>query len=168
MSDDDRDDPQPKRMIYEIRRRVQAARNQYWAEGVDGEISNQTHRELAIACLQYYDVLYEFRGESVLDEGDFPDISIIRDRVGHRVPQRQEQPGLSRPAKTTMVPAVTMVPVDRILDLTEDLDDLAKKLGFAAKAAETTPHNDIDHDDLRALLANRGQDEALEKVPGGG
>ena len=32
----DRDDPEPRQMIYEIRRRVQAARNRNWAEGVDG------------------------------------------------------------------------------------------------------------------------------------
>jgi len=135
----DRDDPEPRQMIYEIRRRVQAARNRYWAEGVDGEVSDETHRELATAVLQYHDVLYEFRNESVLSSDDWPDIAEIRERVGRKARQRTQQGGLSRPATVTLVPAVTQVPIEDVLQLSEDLDDLAKTLGFAAAVEATRP-----------------------------
>ena len=142
----DRDDPEPRQMIYEIRRRVQAARNRYWAEGVDGEVSDETHRELATAVLQYHDVLYEFRNESVLSPGDWPDIAEIRERVGRKARQRTQQGGLSRPATVTLVPAVTQVPIEDILQASEDLDDLAKTLGFGAKADTQTDVFGIDPD----------------------
>ena len=165
---EERDDHEPRRMIYEVRRRVQAARNRFWSEGVDGSVSSDTHRELAVAALQYHDVLYEFRDESIIEEGDFPDISPIEERIGRKVQKPVKSAGLGRPVKMQAVPAVTEIPVEQLVQATEDLDDLAKKLGFGAKAAERTPHNEVDHDDLRALLDHRGQDQALEKLPGGG
>lgn len=141
---DDRDDPEPRRMIYEIRRRVQAARNHYWSDGVDGEISEETHRQLAVTTLQYYDVLLEFRDESIIGEEGFPDISVIRDRVGERANVVAPSPGLGRPDKPDTVPAVTQVPVERILQLSEQLDDLAKQLGFGAKAETKTDLYGVD------------------------
>ncbi|CAI49734.1 uncharacterized protein NP_7010A (plasmid) [Natronomonas pharaonis DSM 2160] len=165
--DDERQDRAPRRMIHDMRRRVQMVRNQYWDEGVEGQVSVQTHKELAAACIQYYDVLYEFRDESVLDDGDFPNIAPLRQRLGQRVERHQPSAGRGRGVSTQTVPAITEIPVEEILQLTEDLDDLAKKLGFGAQARETTPHDDIGHEDLAALLEARGQDDALEKVPGG-
>ena len=129
---DDRDDPEPRRMIYEIRRRVQAARNQYWANGVDAEVSDRTHRELAIAALQYYDVLYEFRDEPVLDEDDWPDVEVLRERVGKTVRRRERSDVFGEQSTVRQVPAVSEVPVEQIVDITENLDDLAKTLGFGA------------------------------------
>lgn len=129
---------EPESVIYEIRRRVQAARNRYWREGYDGDV-NDCHRELAVAVLQYYDVLHEFRDESVLDPEDFPNISLIRDRVGKKVQQRVSQPGLKRPEKVELVPAMEQVPVEEIVELTEDLDDLAQKLGFGASVSNARP-----------------------------
>jgi hypothetical protein len=166
MMPDERDDAAPRQMIYEMRRRVQRARNHYWSEGVDGEISNEVHRELAVAVLQYHDVLLEFRDESVLDKTDFPNINKLRDKVARRVYATVPSGGRGRGSEVDEVPAVTTVPVDEILEMSEQLDDLCKKLGFGAKAKEKTEHNDIGHDDLAHLLEQRGQDEALEKVPG--
>lgn len=141
---DDRDDPEPRRMIYDIRQRVQMARNRYWADGVDSQISNETHRELAIAALQYYDVLYEFRGESVIGDSDWPDISPLRERVGQTVTRRTQSDAFGEPTTTEEVPAVMLLPVDEIVELTEELDDLAKTLGFAAKADEVTDVYGVD------------------------
>jgi len=161
-------DREPKRLIYEMRRRVQAARNQFWSEGVEGHLSNQTHLELAKATLQYHDVLYEFRSSNAIDESDWPDISPLRARVGRRIEREVDSAGRGRGKTTKTVPAVTEIPVEHIVELTEELDDLAKKLGFGAAERSVTEHNDIEHDDLAALLEARGQDEALEKIPGGG
>lgn len=143
---DERDDPEPRRMIYEIRRRVQAARNQYWADGVDSDLSTETHRELAIAALQYHDVLYEFRDESILTDDDWPDVEPLRERVNKTVRRREQSEVFGEPATTTEVPAVRTLPTERLVELTEDLDDLAKKLGFGAKADEQTDVYGIDPD----------------------
>jgi len=140
----DRDDPEPRRMIYDIRRRVQAARNQYWAEGVDSNVSERTHRELAVATLQYYDVLYEFRDESVLTDNDWPDINELRDRVGKTVTKRTHSGVFGETTTTNEVPAVTMLPADRIVTMSKDLDDLAKRLGFSATADSSTDVFGID------------------------
>jgi len=150
---DERDDPEPRRMIYEIRRRVQAARNQYWADGVDAEVSDRTHRELAIAALQYYDVLYEFRDESVLEEDDWPDVEVLRERVGKTVRRRERSDVFGEGTTVREVPAVSEVPVADIVDMTENLDDLAKTLGFGAEAVSgdselyTIKHDTEHYDD---------------------
>ncbi|MDB2293724.1 hypothetical protein PM085_15815 [Halorubrum ezzemoulense] len=143
---DERDDAEPRRMIYEIRRRVQAARNRYWADGVDSDLSTETHRELAIAALQYHDVLYEFRDESILTEDDWPDVEPLRKRVNKTVRRREQSDVFGEPATTKEVPAVQTLPTERLVELTEELDDLAKKLGFGAKAEEQTDVYGIDPD----------------------
>lgn len=139
-------DQEPKRLIYEMRRRVQAARNQFWAEGVEGRLSHETHLDLAKTTLQYYDVLYEYRDEDGLDEDDWPDVSPLRDRVGRRIERETKSAGRGRGTSTESVPAVTEIPVEHIVGLTEELDDLAKKLGFSAPAKASTPRTQIDND----------------------
>lgn len=146
MSSRDRDDPEPRRMIYEVRRRVQAARNLYWADGVDSNVSDQTHRELAIAALQYHDVLYEFRDESVLTERDWPDVEPLRQRVNKTVRRRQESEVFGEPSTVKQVPAVRELSTEQLVQITEDLDDLAKKLGFGAKAEKKTDVYGVDPD----------------------
>lgn len=142
----ERDDPEPRRMIYEIRRRVQAARNRYWADGVDSDLSTETHRELAIAALQYHDVLYEFRDESILTERDWPNVQPLRERVNKTVRRRQESDVFGEPSTVKEVPAVRELSTEQLVQITEDLDDLAKKLGFGAKAEEQTDVYGIDPD----------------------
>jgi len=142
----ERDDPEPRRMIYEVRRRVQAARNRYWADGVDSDLSSETHRELAITALQYYDVLYEFRDESIISERDWPDVDPLRDSVNKTVKVEQESNIFGEPDQIDDVPAVQTLSVEYLVELTEDLDDLAKKLGFGAKADEKTDVYGVDPD----------------------
>jgi hypothetical protein len=132
---DDSDDPQPKRMVYEMRERVQRARNIYWEEGVDGHRSTQTKKRLAAVTIQYWDVLFEFREESVLEEGDFPDISRVRSRIGETTDVPAAAGGRSRGGGTKTVPAIAELSADELLELTERLDDLANKLGFGAATA---------------------------------
>jgi len=134
-------------------RNERTARNQYWADGVDAEVSDRTHRELAIAALQYYDVLYEFRDESVLEEDDWPDVEVLRERVGKTVRRRERSDVFGEGTTVREVPAVSEVPVAEIVDMTEDLDDLAKTLGFGAEAVSgdselyTIKHDTEHYDD---------------------
>jgi hypothetical protein len=131
-------DQQPKRLIYEMREHVQQVRNLVWDAGIDGELSVANKRRLAKAAIKYWDVLYEFRDESVLSEGDFPDIEPVRQRVGRKteVPVASARRGGGEDMKP--VPAVDELDDWFLIELTEDLDDLAKKLGFGASAESGT------------------------------
>ena len=128
-------DPQPTRMIYDTRRYVQQIRNRFWREGVGGGFSPATKRELATAAIQYWDMLYEFRDASVLDEGDFPDVSPIRERIGQQTEVVTKSKRLGQSTTIKLVPAITELDDWYLVELTERLDDLAKKLGFSAKEA---------------------------------
>ena len=153
MSDDDRGDPQPKRLIYDIREHVQRVRNRFWEEGVNGQFNPQTKRLLATAAIQYWDVLYEFRDETVLNDGDFPDVSPVRSRIGETTEVLGESNRRGGGQEMRTVPAVTELDDWYLIELTESLDDLAKRLGFGATAKDTTPHDDIGHEDIAALLS---------------
>ena len=131
---DEQSHPQPARMIYDTRRHVQQVRNEFWREGINGGSAPGTKRELAAAAIQYWDMLYEFRSESILDEGDFPDISPVRDRIGEHVEVLAESKRRGKSKELKTVPAITELNDWYLLELTEDLDDCAKKLGFSAKA----------------------------------
>lgn len=133
--DDDSSDPQPKRLIYQKKEQLQAVRDRFWEEAVEGELNPRTKRYIATVAMQFWDALHEYRDESVLSEGDFPDISPIRDRLGRqtRVPSKTPRRGGGQRLRT--VPAINELDDWYLIEVTEQLDDLAKKLGFAAKAA---------------------------------
>jgi hypothetical protein len=145
---------------------VAEIRRALWERGSDGVFDERLKRKLAAAAVSYYEALQIYKGETVVDDDDFPDMRPIRDRMFRekRVRTRCKRAGDGYTYKT--VPAVSELNGEYIIDVTEQLDRLAKQLGFEPSARDTTPHDDIGHDDLAALLDNRGQDEALDKIPG--
>jgi hypothetical protein len=130
----DSEDPQPKRLIYEKKAQLQQIRDRFWEEGVEGRFNPRTKRYIATVALQFWDVLYEYRDESVLSEGDFPDISPVRERIGRMTEQTTRSNRRTGELTVTQVPAIDELDDWYLIELTEQLDDLAKKLGFAAKA----------------------------------
>ncbi len=135
----DSGDPAPRRLIYRAREQLQLARVNVWEEGVHGEYSVETKLTLATSVLTLWDMLFEYRDESVLDEGDFPDVSELRSRVGEQTTRRRESAGLGRGSVTETVPAVSEIPLGRLLTLSKELDDLCRKLGFSAEAQSKRP-----------------------------
>jgi len=144
MSDDGNSDPQPARMIHDIRRHVKQVRFQYVDELRDCRLSTQTKRELASAALKYWDVLYEHRNESILDDSDIPDLSPIEDRLGETVQVRVSSKRLGQKTTTKQVPAIDGLNPEFILEATRKLDDMAKKLGFAASVEEKMATYGVD------------------------
>lgn len=121
------------RIVFETRRELQRVRNQYWREGVYGEVSEQTHLELAEKTIEMYDVLFEYRGESVLSKEDFPDMSELRSCIGRMTTIYSNAAGDTPNVEPQRVPAVLQIPVDRIYEKSKELDDLANQLGFSAE-----------------------------------
>lgn len=154
---DDAADREPKQLIYEMRREVQRVRNQYWEEGINGGSSDKIHLELAARTLQYYDVLYEHRDEESTDDDDWPDISPLQDRVNKRIKEFEESTGRGRSVTTVERPAILDVPVGQIIAISEELDDLAKRLGFSAAVDETTPRTKLDGELLEEVEEWRKQ-----------
>jgi hypothetical protein len=111
-------------------------------------------------------VLSNYEDETVLDDGDIPDIDPIRDRLGHTTTVVGQRAGRGRGSQRQTVPAVDELDFWYLEGVANDLEAAAKKLGFWASAKEQTPHDDPDHDDLKALLEARGQDDAIENLPG--
>lgn len=140
--DDRNDDPQPKRLIYEKKEQLQQIRDRFWAEGVEGGLNPQTKRYIATVALQFWDVLYEYRNESILSEGDFPDISPVRDRIGRQTEVVSTSKRLGQSTTLKRVPAVNELDDWYLIELTEKLDDLANKLGFSASATTSRPMYD--------------------------
>jgi len=122
----------PLQLIYDVRRRVQAARSRYWAESVDSDVSETTHRALAVVAMQYHDALVEYRNELAQPEDDWPDISPIHDAMGKTIERRVQTDVANEPSHIERVPAVQTIPTDVIVQITEQLDDVANQLGFAA------------------------------------
>ena len=165
MSDEDGSDAAPKALIYEMRRQVQTARNQYWRQGAYGTCTDETHIRLAEVAVEYADVLHEYRDEMILDDGDMPDMDALRDRIGKKIERFEEAPGRTSALRSVSVPAVLEIPAEDIVQKTKELDDLAKKLGFSAAARNKTANTESTQDDLVHLLTARGQEKALENLP---
>jgi len=95
-----------------------------------------------------------------------PDVEPLRDRLGHETKQlQQSSAGLKRGGGYDWQPAVLDVAVEDILELLDQLDDAANKLGFSASATEKLPNDRASEDDLKALLETRGQSEAVDNLP---
>jgi len=163
MNDDET--PQRRRMIDEIRRHVRQVRFRFIDEYRDCRLRTQTKRELASAALKYWDVLHEHRNESILDGGDFPDVGPIRERMGRRVQISAKSKRLGKSRTTKQVPAIDQLNPEDIISVTRELDDCAKKLGFAAATTDSIPNDRASEDDLKGLLEARGQTEAVENLP---
>ena len=128
-SSDDTSGGRPeRRIIAETREEMQRVRNVMWAELATGEATEQTQIRLAEMVVSYWDVLREFRDEV----SDWPDISEIRGRLGQKSRRPADAAGLNRGTTFKTYPAVLDVPATRLLEVSQQLDDIAHELDFSA------------------------------------
>jgi hypothetical protein len=128
---DERDDPQPKRLIYQMRERVEQARSRYNRERKYGSVSDETHLLLVEVVVEYHDVLYEFRNVKPV-KGDFPDISDIREKMGQQATVYEEAPGDTTNQRPATKPAALTIDRARLESAITELNDTAFRLGFSA------------------------------------
>jgi len=148
-------DRQPKELIYEMRRQMQAARNRYWQQQVTGSISEQVHQELATRLVQYHDVLHEFRDHA----NDWPDISAVRERLGREVEVQTEGTGLGRGWQLERRPAITQIPAEQLVEMSKQLDDIACDLGFSAPVTEGPDKDVISQEVVKSTLDDNESDK---------
>lgn len=156
-----------RRIILERQERLEDVLDMFSQRAATVDLTPGMKRRIAVHITNYHRVLSTYHDETVLDDEDIPDISPIRERLGRttRVPSSSNRRGGGETFQQR--PAVDELDFWYLEQVARDLEAAAKKLGFWASVADTTDHDEIGHDDLRHLLANRGQDEALEKLPGG-
>jgi len=131
MASETADDPQPKRLIYEMRERVQQARNRVRQEQKRGGLSEGTHLDLAEVVVEYHDVLWEHHDEKPVKD-TFPDISDIEATFGELTYVAEEAPGDTDNLRDVAKPGPMAVSTDRLIEASRDLDATAKALGFSA------------------------------------
>jgi len=146
MSDEDRDDSQPRRLLYEMQKRLETVRRRVRREQAFTDVSENAHLQLAEAIVEYHDMLYKYRSEQAVSD-EFPEIPDIRERMGETAYIMQQAPGDTDNQRPVKRPALLELSTQRLLDAARELEDVTLTLGFAPSAnAETTHRTEIDDD----------------------
>lgn len=131
-------DADPEQLVLRRKRHVQRVRDLIWTDGVDGGITVDAKRKLAIAAMSYWDVLRDYRDESVVDDDDWPDMQPIHSRIGETTKVAVEAPGfLDRGTTSKEVPAVAELDAATLIDITEQLDVVAAEMGFGVDISQS-------------------------------
>jgi len=102
----------------------------------------------------------------VIDDGDIPDISPIRQRLGRTTEVEAATGRRGGGVAYEERPAVDELDYWYLEDVARKLEAASKKLGFWPDAKETVHNDRVSEDELKALLETRGQDGAVENLPG--
>ena len=125
--------------------------------------------DVVAATADYYDALADYRDERAID-GDWGDhIDLDPNRLLEETAEIERSVSSPNPnaSRSADVPLGATVGPERLLALGKQLDAVAKDLGFAAAAKDTTPNEEATLNDLRGLLKARGQTRALDNLPEG-
>lgn len=166
---DDQDDQIPRRRFYEVQERAHAVVSEYRSLALDGGAPESFKSVLGRAVLDYRAALRKHRSETAIkNEWEEVDEAIapIREAVGRQVAVEVEATGRTRASQTQFRPAIQQLPFQYLVQVIEELDDLAKNLGLSETVRDETPGDEADMSDLRHLLKSRGQKEALRNLPG--
>jgi hypothetical protein len=131
--------------------------------------SGETKREVACALADYHDLLHDYRDERALqtpwDERE-PHPDEIATVIQQTTTVEKPLPRRGNATKSEEVPFAHTVAPQWLLAVADELDAIAKELGFAASASDPVPEDEATMDDLRGLLKARGQETALGHLPG--
>ena len=167
MSDADDGVNRYERIVRQRIERMEQVLDEVDRQGTHLNVSPGLKRELVSAIVSCHRVLAVLQDESVLDDGDIPDVTPIRSRLNRQTRVRTSSKRRGQSVAYESRPAVDELPINYLIQFSVQLEQAAKKLNFWASGPEQTGHDDFDHGDLADLLDHRGQDDALEKVPGG-
>lgn len=109
-------------------------------------ISPTVMREVAIRIVNFHRVLSKYENETVLDDGDIPDISPIRTRLGDTAKVKVNAAGMGRGKTYRDVPKVDELDFWYLERVANELEAAAKKLGFWEEAKSKTEVFGVDPD----------------------
>jgi hypothetical protein len=132
MASERRDDPQPKRLLYNMQERLETVRRRVQRQRSTTNLTDGAHLQLAEAIVEYHDMLHKYRHHDAVADR-FPDIADIRSRMGQTTVVYQEAPGDTSNTKPVEQPALLELNTDRLLQAAFELEDASLTLGFAAQ-----------------------------------
>lgn len=147
-SEQDSDDRQPKRVVYEHELAALAAIKEYrqWKFS-DRPVPDTITRQLAEEALAFREVLHKYRTKDALDpEWGDRDIHWIDDYQNRTVLVEEPSPRRNSNTVTEERPAILTVDPERLIDVIRNLDDIADELGFSATIEESTPRVEINNE----------------------
>jgi len=168
MNDDAPGPNRAKQLIQDRQERLEDTLDVVSHRAANLDVSPELTSELAVHILNYHRMLATYRDESAVSDDDFPDVGPIRNRLGETVEITTDSKRRGRGRTVKEVPAVEELDFRYLERVADQLEQVAKKLGFWADAATKTPHNQAAQDDLEALLGARGQDDAVANLNGRG
>jgi len=170
MSSRDRDSgegaAQEKHIIRERLEQLELVLDLFSQHAADVNLTPTMKRRIAVVVVNNHRVLSNYEGESVIEDGDIPNISPIRQRLGRttevETPTKRRGGGVAYEER----PAVDELDYWYLEDAARQLEAVSKKLGFWPDATDTVHNDRVSEGDLKALLETRGQTEAVENLPG--
>jgi hypothetical protein len=157
--------PGAERLIQDRLQRLEDVLDAFSQRAAAVDLTPTMKRQIAVVIVNTHRVLSTYEDESVLDDGDIPDISPIRNRLGRSVEMPTQSSRRGGGQTFHDVPAVDELDYWYLEQAGRELERAAKKLGFWAPAKETVPNDRVGEDDLKALLESRGQDDAAGNLP---
>jgi len=145
-NDADRDDRQPKRVVYEHELAALAAIKEYRRlKFSEQPVPDAMQRQLAEEALAFREVLHKYRREGALDpEWGERDIHWIDDYQNRTVFVEEPSARRNDNSKTRERPAILAVDPEQLVDVIRELEDIADELGFSATIEESTPRVEIN------------------------
>jgi translation elongation factor EF-1beta len=165
MSDPEAADQRPRQRIYDARESMHEARLALKTENMAGSPSMTTRRRFCAVLSAYYDVLKEHRDDPALDPPwDERRVDWIDRWVQEDVTRKVEPSGTGYGTREREVNKLASAPISRLLDGADELDRIAKDLGFAAETTDHTPEDEFGLTELYHILTVRDQEQPAEEV----
>jgi hypothetical protein len=162
--DDDEGGRGFRRMVRESKEEAYHARRQLRRELP--EASMNTKLEVAAALCDYRDVLSDYHDEGALKTPwEDRNVDWIDDALSETVTVEESLNRRGHATRKREVPRAAAVDATDLIDVGNQLDAIAKELGFAASTKDVTAGGKATEDDLMGLLTARGQDDALDRLP---
>lgn len=130
------------RLILDAQQQMDQARTVYYQERAENGVTAETHAHLHSSLLRYYSILRRYRDENHAEEAWTEyNLDALDDMI--RGTEVVEEPTPGRGSGTRTVRRPKRVSPELAVELSFTLDDIAKDLGFAAKATESTPRTEV-------------------------
>lgn len=134
---DDGTDAPWRRMIQERQERLENTLDVIDQRQTAGGVTPEAKRELAAAVVSVHRLLAQYHDETVLDDGDLPDVAPIHERLGRTAKVKTDSPRRSGGRTYRHKPAIDQLSVAYLKQTAHALEATAKKLGFWARMSAT-------------------------------
>jgi len=167
-SSKDNNTTNPERLVYETRKEAKEIRQIATRQLMRyGQLNAGTHLDLAEVVIEYEQTLREFDDDPVVDDSDYPNIEPLKQAAGRQTERTVTTSGQwVGSVHTERQPMVLNFPADQLIRVINELDHLARELGFSAETAdETRPLYDAGK---RETYPNPVDDDIPKPKMGGG